>query len=199
MNAGFKVFSQQGFPRTTISHIAREAGKSNGVFHIYFKNKAALLDAWLDEADTMVPWHHADASLLFEKARRFVLKSFWNMYDCYGAVLEALDAAAFESDHFKARRRDVLHQSEASIARMIRCAQNEGRCLGIDPELTAISISAVIRETTAHWFHHRASMEARGIDQAKILGHLEALFTRMSEPDSASPAKSAAAAIKIAG
>lgn len=179
MTAGFEVFAEKGFLRAQIGDIVRAAGKSNGVFHIYFRNKDALLDAWLDRVDETVPWYHADTELLFGKARRFVLESFWTLYDRYGPILEALDAAALGSDHFRTRLSDIHGKGDASIARMIRHAQGEGRFIGIDPEITAISLAAMIARTTAHWFHDRVALDARGFGKDALIAHLEMLFARM--------------------
>lgn len=179
MTGGFAVFAEKGFLRAQIGDIVRAAGKSNGVFHIYFKSKDALLDAWLDRIDATVPWYHADTELLFGQARRFVLESFWTLYDRYGPILEALDAAALGTDHFKTRLSDIHGEGHASIARMIRHAQAEGRFLGIDSEMTAISLAAMITRTTAYWFHHRAALEARGFGKIALIEHLELLFARM--------------------
>lgn len=181
MNAGFRMFAEKGYLRTQIGDIVRTAGKSNGVFHIYFKNKDALLDAWLDESDETVPWYQADTDLLFEKARHFVLLSFWGLYERFGPIFEALDAAALVNDHFAQRRAEILGKGDASTARMIRHAQAQGRWLGIDPEVTAISIAAMITQTVAYWFRHRAELEARGFDKDAAIAHLEALYTRMLE------------------
>jgi AcrR family transcriptional regulator len=182
MDAAFAVFADKGFLRAQIFDIVREAGKSNGVFHIYFKNMDALLDAWLDRCDDRVPWYWADTDLLFEKAWPFVLKSYWSLYQGFGPIMDALVAAALVSDHFAQRLADLRGKSDASIARMIRHAQGDGRFVGINPELTAVSIAAVLTDTTAYWFRHRAAMEARGIDQDCALAHLLRVSESMLEP-----------------
>ena len=181
MNAGFTVFADKGFLRAQIGDIARAAGKSSGVFHIYFKNKEALLDAWLDRADQMVLWYQADTDLLFEKGRQFVVENYWAFYQRYGPILEAQEAAALISPYFQERLETLRRKGDESIARMIRHAQGEGRHLGIDPELTAISIASIITRTTAYWFRNRLALEQRGIDHHTVIAHIVALYAQMLE------------------
>ena len=185
MDAGFRVFAEKGFLRAQIGDIVRVAGKSNGVFHIYFRSKEALLDAWLDRCDEAAPWSQADTDLLFDKAWDFVLDSYWSLYQDFGPVLDALDAAALVSDHFAERLAVLRGKGDASIARAIRHAQKSGnRGAGIDPELAAISIAAVITRTTSYWFKHRTALERRGIGRAAIIAHIDAFYRRLLEPDS---------------
>ncbi len=43
LNAAIKVFAEQGFFRSTISQIAKEAGVADGTIYLYFKNKDDIL------------------------------------------------------------------------------------------------------------------------------------------------------------
>lgn len=43
LDAAIKVFAEQGFFQSTISHIAREAGVADGTIYLYFKNKNDIL------------------------------------------------------------------------------------------------------------------------------------------------------------
>lgn len=198
MEAAFVVFADKGFLRAQIGDIVRAAGKSNGVFHIYFKNKDALLDAWLDRCDDTVPWYWAETELLFEKAWPFVVNSYWSLYDRFGPILEALDAAALVSDHFAQRLAELRGKSDASIARMIRHGQGEGRFADVDSDLLAISIAAVLTDVTAYWFQNRTIMEARGLDQHLALEQLRHLSESMLEPGK-SVATAAQRAARIRG
>ena len=198
MTAAFKVFAAKGFLRTTVGDVVREAGKSTGVFHVYFRNKDALLDAWLERCDQMVPWYQADTGLLFEKARFFTLESYWALYERYGPVMRALEDAARVSEHFAEQLAERQQKGDAGIARMIRHVQRDGRCLGVDAELTAVSLGAMMSRTTAYWFEHRAALEARGFDGTAALAHLEGLYSRMLEPETVASAATAASPAGVA-
>ncbi|RPJ78250.1 MAG: TetR/AcrR family transcriptional regulator, partial [Deltaproteobacteria bacterium] len=43
LEAAIKVFAEQGFFRSTISQIAKEAGVADGTIYLYFKNKDDIL------------------------------------------------------------------------------------------------------------------------------------------------------------
>jgi len=43
LNAAIKVFADQGYYKSTISQVAKEAGVADGTIYIYFKNKADIL------------------------------------------------------------------------------------------------------------------------------------------------------------
>ncbi len=43
LNAAIKVFARQGYYKSTVSQIAREAGVADGTIYLYFKNKADIL------------------------------------------------------------------------------------------------------------------------------------------------------------
>ena len=43
LNAAIKVFAEQGYYKSTISQVAKEAGVADGTIYIYFKNKADIL------------------------------------------------------------------------------------------------------------------------------------------------------------
>jgi AcrR family transcriptional regulator len=50
MEAALHLFAHQGFHRTTVSQIARQAGISKGLIYNYFASKEDLLDSILDQA-----------------------------------------------------------------------------------------------------------------------------------------------------
>ena len=44
LQAAIKIFARQGYYKSTISQIAREAGVADGTIYLYFKNKDDILD-----------------------------------------------------------------------------------------------------------------------------------------------------------
>lgn len=48
LEAGLRLFGEQGFDRTSIEQIAVEAGVARGTFYLYFDDREALFDAVVD-------------------------------------------------------------------------------------------------------------------------------------------------------
>lgn len=54
LDAAIKVFAEQGYYKSTVSQIAKEAGVADGTIYIYFKNKADILSNFFSYKTRMV-------------------------------------------------------------------------------------------------------------------------------------------------
>ncbi|RJP73127.1 MAG: TetR/AcrR family transcriptional regulator [Candidatus Abyssobacteria bacterium SURF_17] len=54
LGAALEVFVEKGYHATTISDIVRAAGVTQGTFYLYFKNKADIFSALLEEYRTLI-------------------------------------------------------------------------------------------------------------------------------------------------
>ncbi|MFH2067609.1 MAG: TetR/AcrR family transcriptional regulator [Pseudomonadota bacterium] len=79
LDAAIKVFAEQGFFRSTISQIAKEAGVADGTIYLYFKNKD----------DILLQFYSDKTRKIFNKFREAVDKSensgekFRNLIRCH--------------------------------------------------------------------------------------------------------------------
>jgi AcrR family transcriptional regulator len=92
MDAGRRVFARDGYLNAEISEIAREAGKSNGTFYIYFENKSALLDALIKDFDDYIDERLAEASELWYGASQAgnwqqIVYNMWESFKLHAATL----------------------------------------------------------------------------------------------------------------
>ena len=79
LEAAIKVFAEQGFFRSTISQIAKEAGVADGTIYLYFKNKD----------DILLQFYSSKTRKIFDKFREAVNNSdnsgekFRNLVRCH--------------------------------------------------------------------------------------------------------------------
>jgi AcrR family transcriptional regulator len=149
MDAAREVFARDGYLNAEISAIARAAGKSTGAFYLYFENKAALLDALIDEFSqnaTEIGVNRADD--FYEKldfnAVRATMHDVWDMSKEHYATLYALAQAAMVDPYFETRYRAIRKPALLDIRRMIDARQAVGHCKGLDPEATSIFLEALL-------------------------------------------------------
>ena len=104
------VFAGRGYAAARVEDVVAEAGVSHGTFYTYYENKAAVLDALIDQTEQALTaigdeplWDQPDAAA----AIREVIARFAEVFSGYGDVLAAwLEASAYEQ-HFRTRLRQV--------------------------------------------------------------------------------------------
>ncbi|MQA13115.1 MAG: TetR family transcriptional regulator [Pseudonocardiaceae bacterium] len=148
------VFARDGYLNAKISDIAGAAGKSVASFYNYYDSKADLLVALAED-------FHAETTRLAQlpysegrtprEALREAVAGFWHTYaDRRGELIGIFQAAMFDPE-FAGRWLDIRARAIRNIAAEIRHAQREGYCPGIDPDLTASSLSAMIEQFCYVW------------------------------------------------
>jgi AcrR family transcriptional regulator len=148
------VFARDGYLGATISAIAAEAGKSVASFYNYYDNKAALLTALAEEFGEQTSRLAAApyrAGRPPREALREAVAGFWNTYAERRGELIGIFQAAMLDEEFSRRWLEVRGRAIRNIAGEIRHAQRQGYCPGIDPELTASSLSAMLEQFCYVW------------------------------------------------
>lgn len=145
MDAAIACFAREGFHRTTMQHILREAGLSAGALYRYFASKEAIVAAIAAE-------HHAPegAALTAAEAnddvptslRDLVLASLGRLADAdeqrWRRVTVQLWAEALRDDNVMAIVRDGLDGPIEVLAAVIRRAQRRGELpRGMDADAAA--------------------------------------------------------------
>jgi AcrR family transcriptional regulator len=190
LDAARVVIARDGFANARIVDIARQAGRSVGVFYTYFEDKPALFAALLEA-------FHADmigltpAPAAYEQnttaAVRAALAGFWSTYRQYHPEMLGLletgiaDAAVLEVWR-KMRRRGIRR-----FAFRIRKQQEGGRCTGLDPDLAASALHGMLEFTCFNWHSHRLDFPNATISDERAVDTLYRLVARVLELDDAPP------------
>jgi AcrR family transcriptional regulator len=149
-----RVFARDGYLNARISDIADAAGKSVASFYNYYDSKADLLAALAEE-------FHAETTRLAQapyrakrppaEALRQAVAGFWDTYARHRGEMIGVFQAAMIDPEFALRWKDIRGRAIRNIAREIAHAQGDGYCPGIDPELTASALSAMLEQFCYVW------------------------------------------------
>lgn len=192
LDAARVVFARDGFANARIVDIAREAGKSVGVFYTYFVDKPALFAALLEE-------FHADMIRLtppppaYEEntaaAVRAALAGFWTMHRKYhpemlGLIETGLSDPAVLEVWRKMRRRGIRR-----FAFRIRKQQEKGRCLGLDPDRAASALLGMLEFTCFNWHSGKLDFPDGEVGDERAVDTLYQIVARVFELDEPPAAK----------
>ena len=148
------VFARDGYLNARISDIAAAAGKSVASFYNYYDSKADLLAVLAEE-------FHLETTRLAQAPYRAgrppaqalwqAVAGFWDTYARHrGEMIGVFEAALVDPD-FAVRWKQIRGRAIRNIAREIAHAQRDGYCPGIDPELTASALSAMLEQFCYVW------------------------------------------------
>jgi len=134
------VFASQGYAVARVEDVVAEAGVSHGTFYTYYANKAAVLDALIDDTATALrevlaePWEGPDVAATVEAVIGRFLEVFLEHAD---VVRVWLDASAHEP-HFRDRLREVR------TGYVRRVADNLAPALGHTPHDPTVAAAALV-------------------------------------------------------
>lgn len=117
-DAARRVFADHGFAAARVEDVVAVAGVSHGTFYTYYENKAAILDALVDEAAERLrsvvdePWVGEDVASTVKD----VIAAFVGTLADEGDVIAAWIEAAAHEAHFRERLRDVRGAYTATVA-----------------------------------------------------------------------------------
>lgn len=192
LDAARMVFARDGFANARIVDIAREAGKSVGVFYTYFVDKpalfAALLEAFHEDMIRLTPpppAYEEDTAA----AVRAALAGFWAMHRKYypemlGLIESGLADPAVLEVWRKMRRRGIRR-----FAFRIRKQQERGRCVGLDPDRAASALVGMLEFTCFNWHSGKLDFPDGEVADRQAVDTLYQIVARVFELDDPSPAK----------
>ncbi len=179
--AALRRFALDGYLRTKVEDIAREANKSAASFYNYFDNKADVLAAIARDLHEnalrlhTTPDHDKRTSL---DAVTEVITNFWTNYrDRLGAWSGIFQASMIDPE-FLEQWRTIRADAVSSVAHGIRAAQAQGYCPGIDPELTASSLSSMIEHSCYVWLAQGGGADSADVDEARAIETLVNIWHR---------------------
>jgi len=181
IEAGRRVFLRDGYLKAEISEIAREAGKSNGTFYIYFTNKSDLLDAMYEEfvADSMTrfslhdePWY----GRMQPEDWHGILRNMWDTCKRHAATFYALAQAALVEAHFAAVSQEIRARTVMDFERIIKGRQSVGRAQGLDAHYAAVSLELMVVQSLNDWLATPDGGFADADDEARAFATLVRIF-----------------------
>lgn len=137
------VFAERGYAAARVEDVVALAGVSHGTFYTYFENKAAALDALIDETAGQLqsvvdePWEGPDVLATIAA----VIDRFVDVFSQHGDVVRTWLEASAHDKHFRDRLREVRH------GYVERVAENLAPALGPtphDPEVAAAALVAMV-------------------------------------------------------
>jgi AcrR family transcriptional regulator len=183
MEAGRRVFVRDGYLNAEISEIAKEAGKSNGTFYIYFENKPALLDAMIEEFYALIDprfpahddqWYDASKAEDWEE----ILKNMWTTFKTYSAMFQALYQASLVDEHFAEAYAKIRNRTRIDFVNLIKARQKQSFCRSLNVEYVATAMETMILYCMNEWLAKGdKSLDRRG--EKKALSALTAIFGRV--------------------
>jgi AcrR family transcriptional regulator len=150
LSAAREVFAEVGYPQATVADIVKRAGRSQGSFYLHFTNKAAVLQALLEDAmaqlapDSTTLWRGREPDSGVRKTvRRFI--------DEYGENRDLwllLDQRSSLEPTFKELSDRFFLQLTERILSGMASTTGPGMMSGLDPEILAQVFAAMITEST---------------------------------------------------
>jgi AcrR family transcriptional regulator len=153
IEAGIKVFSDNGYFRTTIDMVAAEARCSRSTIYKYFKGKDGIVSAIFDEmfilfnpainvSDSII--HQADTTRIDSLME--VNGLFIDIFEKYSAVYRVLLQGSLQSEELRKQFIDIYGRIDKPMTKKIIGLQKEGRCNAVFPVIA----SRIIQTYHAH-------------------------------------------------
>jgi TetR/AcrR family acrAB operon transcriptional repressor len=186
LDAAEKLFVEQGVSRTTLQHIATEAGVTRGAIYWHFDDKGALFNAMMEratlplEAELQVLDQSESADPL-DDLRNYVLAVLRRTVEDPGArrvfeiatlKVEFVD----EMDAVRCRRQHGLSDWMARAERRIRHAMERGQIGGkVDPATVALAMWTMIDGLIRNWMFAPKSFDLLELGRCVIDPYIQGL------------------------
>jgi AcrR family transcriptional regulator len=187
IEAGSRVFVRDGYLNAEISEIAKEAGKSNGTFYIYFENKTALLDAMIEafEEDILErfqehdePWYGASKAGDWE----MIVTNMWKSFTRHAATFHALSQACLVDQHFGDAYSRIRERTRSDFVNFLKARQKLGFCKTINIQYVAMALETMILYCLNEWLAEGGRCHDRR-EEKKALAALTSIFTAAMSMD----------------
>lgn len=148
--AAREAFASGGWQATRVQDVVTRAGVSHGTFYTYYANRAAILEALLDDVEdgflelAQRPWHGDDVHAALVE----VIGGFLEHYRAHAAIIAAWLEAAREQPGFGERYRRARSVFVGRVAEQVEAtaaASSRGR-----PPVTAHAVAATLVSMVEH-------------------------------------------------
>lgn len=148
------VMARVGYLNARVNDIAAEAGRSPGLFYVYFESKEALLAELAanfseDLQARVIDTYRSEPDPVL--ALRQAIAAFWRIYRERLPEIVGVFQAAMVMPHFAAKWQEIHQEGTALVARGIRQSQARGWAPGLDPDLMASALTSMIEQFCFVW------------------------------------------------
>lgn len=155
LQAAKATFEEKGFLATRVSDIAKRAGASHGLFYNYFDSKQDVfreIAAQVDQELAQILYRPGGPEDL-EARWLEAVRLFFEIFRREARIMRVIEEVSRYDPEIQARRRARHKKESRHVAAAIAILQAEGRAdPGLDPEVTAIAIGALIWRFSEQWF-----------------------------------------------
>lgn len=150
--AARQVFAEQGYSAARVEDVVAAAGVSHGTFYTYYDNKAAILDALVDDTAAELaavaeePWEGEDVARTVEQVLTRFVEVFAGEADVIRTWLEASALEVHFRDRLKSVRRGYIERVADQLEPLTRGTPH-------DPSVAAGALVAMIEGYATERFH----------------------------------------------
>jgi len=162
LDAAEKLFVEQGVSRTTLQHIATQAGVTRGAIYWHFDDKGALFNAMMERVT--LPFECAlsrlgkvDPATVLDDVRNFFVEIF-RVTETNPQARRVLEIASLkvefvsEMDAVRVRRRQSKCDLTAQVVERLRLAQAGGQIKpDVDPQMLALGLWSLMDGLIRNW------------------------------------------------
>jgi AcrR family transcriptional regulator len=149
LDAAARLFAENGYHATSVPDIVKAAGVGHGTFYEYFGSRHQILLALTQQAlATQQRRPRLASETLAERIRSEI---FWYLSDHVEHLTLSKvwhEASSFDDEIATARRVERVRR----VARVKRGIEEAGSRPGIDPEIAATALNAMLEEFAYRWF-----------------------------------------------
>lgn len=189
LDAAEKLFVEQGVSRTTLQHIATEAGVTRGAIYWHFDDKGALFNAMMERVT--LPFECAlsslgksDATTVLDDLRQFFVEIF-RVTETNPQARRVLEIASLkvefvsEMDAVRVRRRQSKGDMMEQVVERLKLAQAGGQVRAdANPQLMATGLWALMDGLIRNWMFEPTSFSLIELGDKMIATMLEGIRTR---------------------
>jgi TetR/AcrR family acrAB operon transcriptional repressor len=189
LDAAEKLFVEQGVSRTTLQHIATEAGVTRGAIYWHFDDKGALFNAMMERVT--LPFECALASLgtadpdsVLDDVRKFFVEIF-RVTETNPQARRVLEIASLkvefvsEMDAVRVRRRQSKGDLTAQVVERLKLAQTGGQIKpDVDPQLLALGLWSLMDGLIRNWMFEPTAFSLVDLGDKMMATMLEGIRTR---------------------
>lgn len=184
LEAARVVIARDGYTNARIVDIAREAGKSAGVFYSYFEDKtqlfSALVDAFHEDVKRVTPTlkEHEDNPA---EAVKTSINAFWYAYRHFHPEMVGLLESALSDPALLDVWRRIRQRGIRRFAYRIKKQQAVGKCKDMDPELSATALQGLLEFTCFNWHSEKLDFPGSRISDKRATEELYQIISRVLE------------------
>lgn len=189
LDAAEKLFVEQGVSRTTLQHIATEAGVTRGAIYWHFDDKGALFNAMMERVT--LPFECAlsslgksDASTVLADLRQFFVEIF-RVTETNPQARRVLEIASLkvefvsELDAVRVRRRQSKCELTEQVVERIKIAQAAGLIQpDVEPQMLAVGLWSLMDGLIRNWMFEPTSFSLVDLGDKMMATMLEGIRTR---------------------